>query len=171
MESVEQAKLVSTKCNSTCGRSTNFIWHLRTVIVATTLPKNSTIHLRRQNIRHKSGLFLETASYPLFLVKSVRFMRKVRRQSHSFMLMISRIFNRSQGKRCQWGLNSMFVFRYLHYLDKNWTAYTEYFKWRTDYYLANPMSYCHLCKQLQKHKSKIYNNIEEWWHGGNDCSV
>ncbi|XP_041366045.1 alpha-(1,3)-fucosyltransferase C-like [Gigantopelta aegis] len=56
---------------------------------------------------------------------------------------------------------------YLLYLDKNHTAYVEYFKWRNHYYVGtNESPGCLLCKKLSNATAyaNVYNDIYSWWH-------
>ncbi|KAL7642684.1 UNVERIFIED_CONTAM: hypothetical protein RMT77_007249 [Armadillidium vulgare] len=60
---------------------------------------------------------------------------------------------------------------YLIYLSKNDSAYTEYFKWKKDYFVMNMInwfyhatSFCTLCQKLHSDKTeKIYYNLTEWF--------
>ena len=61
---------------------------------------------------------------------------------------------------------------YLKYLDKNDTAYNEYFLWREKYEQTPTKIACTLCKQLHNStligKTRVYNNLETFW-GRNLC--
>ena len=63
---------------------------------------------------------------------------------------------------------------YLTYLDKNDTAYNQYFKWKTKY---RPVRYnfwlCQLCKALHDptKPSKIYHNISHFWGIKGACKI
>lgn len=66
---------------------------------------------------------------------------------------------------------------YLEYLNKNMTAYLEYFEWRKEYSIVNknwmnacqnPMkcSFCSLCSflHMKKNTIKVKSDVYEWWH-------
>ncbi|XP_041366106.1 alpha-(1,3)-fucosyltransferase C-like isoform X2 [Gigantopelta aegis] len=56
---------------------------------------------------------------------------------------------------------------YLLYMDKNHTAYVEYFKWRNHYYVDTDESPgCRLCTKLSNATAyaNVYNDIYSWWH-------
>ena len=65
---------------------------------------------------------------------------------------------------------------YLNYLDKNDTAYNEYFKWKETYKLTDELGWpfpdiftCELCKLLHTDASvKVYDRLSDFW-SGNDC--
>ncbi|KAB7498050.1 Alpha-(1,3)-fucosyltransferase C, partial [Armadillidium nasatum] len=67
---------------------------------------------------------------------------------------------------------------YLIYLDRNDTAYMEYFNYKKDYvvlnkltrlYLANP--YCSLCEKLHNDKTeKVHNNLAQWFKEEAQCN-
>ena len=61
---------------------------------------------------------------------------------------------------------------YLKYLDKNDTAYNEYFLWKEKYEQIAPKIACTLCKQLHNssliEKTRGYYKLEEFW-GRNLC--
>ncbi|KAL7642686.1 UNVERIFIED_CONTAM: hypothetical protein RMT77_007251 [Armadillidium vulgare] len=67
---------------------------------------------------------------------------------------------------------------HLIYLDKNDTAYMEYFNWKKDYFLMNRLgwlshaiSFCTLCQKLHSDKTeKIYYNLTEWFLGEAQCN-
>ncbi|XP_019866722.2 alpha-(1,3)-fucosyltransferase C-like [Aethina tumida] len=56
---------------------------------------------------------------------------------------------------------------YLKYLDNNVTEYMKYFEWKKHYTVKSPKKVmCDLCAKLnQPIKTKVYNNIQEWWRG------
>ncbi|XP_064093665.1 alpha-(1,3)-fucosyltransferase C-like [Macrobrachium nipponense] len=63
---------------------------------------------------------------------------------------------------------------YLLYLNKNDTAYNEYFRWKAYHQLpaawsslANP--WCDLCKRLHEDQSRKVYDIYEWFIKGSDC--
>ena len=60
---------------------------------------------------------------------------------------------------------------YLQYLDKNDTAYNEYFKWRLVYKVVGSIenSFCSVCRWLYPDKlpkSKVYNDLGGYWTNG-----
>ncbi|KAB7503106.1 Galactoside 3(4)-L-fucosyltransferase, partial [Armadillidium nasatum] len=67
---------------------------------------------------------------------------------------------------------------YLIYLDKNDTAYMEYFSWKKDHILMNRFgwlnhatSFCSLCHKLHSDKrEKIYYNLTEWFLREAQCN-
>ncbi|KAB7500493.1 hypothetical protein Anas_12379, partial [Armadillidium nasatum] len=67
---------------------------------------------------------------------------------------------------------------YLIYLDKNDTAYLEYFSWKKDYFLMNRFgwlshasSFCTLCQKLHSDNTeKVYYNLTEWFLGEAQCN-
>ena len=61
---------------------------------------------------------------------------------------------------------------YLLYLDKNDTAYNEYFRWRRHFKPVHPESWtCQMCAALNNDSlpSKVYNNIGEYWGEKSSC--
>jgi hypothetical protein len=62
---------------------------------------------------------------------------------------------------------------YLNYLDKNETAFAEYFEWKR-YFQVNYFSrvFCNLCQALndQSMPKKVYTNIDQWWVQEANCS-
>ncbi|CAD5214640.1 unnamed protein product [Bursaphelenchus okinawaensis] len=58
---------------------------------------------------------------------------------------------------------------YLIYLDKTPSAYAEYFKWKSNYYLSNSQFYCRLCSKLQEKTTKVYGSLNDWW-SKKDCT-
>ena len=56
---------------------------------------------------------------------------------------------------------------YLKYLDRNHTAYNEYFRWKEKYEQIAPRTACTLCKQIHnsslRSKSRIYGALEKFW--------
>ncbi|RXG55898.1 Fatty-acid amide hydrolase 2 [Armadillidium vulgare] len=67
--------------------------------------------------------------------------------------------------------------KYLLYLDKNHTAYMEYFRWKQDYFALDDMSwfsfainFCGLCEKLHiDSRPKVYQNLEEWFINKAKC--
>ena len=65
---------------------------------------------------------------------------------------------------------------YLNYLDKNDTAYNEYFKWKHEYKLDKDIGWpfadifvCEICKKLHTDRNfKIYHQLSDFW-SLNDC--
>ena len=61
---------------------------------------------------------------------------------------------------------------YLLYLDRNSTAYNEYFSWRHHYEIANKVdSLCEVCKAAHDltNKSKVYDDIDLFWSKELNC--
>ena len=55
---------------------------------------------------------------------------------------------------------------YLHYLDKNSTAFNEYFKWRQRYRVADLSFMCSFCKTVTletRLKPKGYRDLKDFW--------
>ena len=58
---------------------------------------------------------------------------------------------------------------YLQYLDKNNTAYNEYFKWRQKYKVSLTTSlgsFCHICSGFDPEnppKTKVYDDLTTYW--------
>lgn len=76
--------------------------------------------------------------------------------------------------------NMQELVRYLNYLDKNMTAYAEYFKWRYEFVVnreyggcATPKKcgFCGLCAFLHRKQKtkKINKEIHRWWHEDSRC--
>ena len=65
---------------------------------------------------------------------------------------------------------------YLQYLDKNNTAYNEYFKWRLKY-KRSPYHYplCNFCTSLalkpDLRKPKVYHDLKKYWEGEGMCKM
>ena len=65
---------------------------------------------------------------------------------------------------------------YLLYLDKNSTAYAEYFEWKT-YFKVNRVNrlntfFCQLCKALNEEAPppvKTYPDLKKWWITDSHC--
>ncbi|XP_045108576.1 alpha-(1,3)-fucosyltransferase C-like isoform X2 [Portunus trituberculatus] len=60
---------------------------------------------------------------------------------------------------------------HLKYLDKNDTAYNEYFKWKAHYYSTNNWpGLCELCRKVhQDNTPKVYQNMKQWFQGQGGC--
>ena len=61
---------------------------------------------------------------------------------------------------------------YLVYLDKNTTAYAEYFEWKK-YFAVTSFTpvFCQLCKALNDETmpTKTYTDLEKWWFKDSHC--
>ena len=63
---------------------------------------------------------------------------------------------------------------YLNYLDKNDTAYNEYFKWKNEYKLDEDIGWpfpdifvCEICKKLHTDRNRnIYYHLSDFWSWG-----
>ncbi|KAJ7390337.1 alpha-(1-_3)-fucosyltransferase [Desmophyllum pertusum] len=63
---------------------------------------------------------------------------------------------------------------YLKYLDKNDTAYNQYFQWRTKYKVVKYQFWlCQLCKALHNpiKSPKTYHKISEFWGVKGSCGI
>uniref|UniRef100_A0A914WA11 Fucosyltransferase n=1 Tax=Plectus sambesii TaxID=2011161 RepID=A0A914WA11_9BILA len=58
---------------------------------------------------------------------------------------------------------------YLHYLDKNDSAYNEYFAWKGTGQFINTKFWCRLCALAQNPRPKIHANIDGWWKKNSSC--
>lgn len=60
---------------------------------------------------------------------------------------------------------------YLHYLDKNDTAYNEYFEWKTKYgYTRETNWICDLCEYLHKNQTKTtFWDLGKYWGEKENC--
>jgi hypothetical protein len=57
-------------------------------------------------------------------------------------------------------------------LDKNDTAYAEYFEWKRYFRVEwDNSAFCYLCKALNENTrpEKVYTDLEEWWVKGSHC--
>jgi len=61
---------------------------------------------------------------------------------------------------------------YIKYLDKNDTAYNEYFKWKAKYQRWDPSWTCQLCENLYNDTlpRKVYDNLGDFWGTKACCS-
>jgi len=63
--------------------------------------------------------------------------------------------------------------KYLKYLDKNTTAYAEYFEWKKYFSLKFDFTspFCKLCQALNNpnEPSKHYADIDKWWRSDAHC--
>ncbi|XP_032223447.1 alpha-(1,3)-fucosyltransferase C-like [Nematostella vectensis] len=63
---------------------------------------------------------------------------------------------------------------YIQYLDKNDTAYNEYFQWKKYYHAEeNVLTFpCHLCTALNIDlKPRVYDNIDTYWGKSENCGA
>lgn len=63
---------------------------------------------------------------------------------------------------------------YLKYLDKNDTAYNQYFSWKTKYKVVKPTFWlCQLCQALHdpSKTTKVYYNISHYWGVKGACEI
>ena len=60
---------------------------------------------------------------------------------------------------------------YLNYLDKNDTAYNEYFQWKKIYRMVNFHPVCAFCQKLhnQSIRGRVYHNIGRFWSVAEQC--
>jgi alpha-1,3-fucosyltransferase len=63
---------------------------------------------------------------------------------------------------------------HIKYLDKNETAYSEYFEWKTHFRVVSDYSrvFCQLCQALNDpagHPEKTYSDIFKWWRTQAHC--
>ena len=61
---------------------------------------------------------------------------------------------------------------YLKYLNRNHTAYMEYFLWKKDFYEVNMHAFpCRFCEALKKPiQKKSYNDLDEYYFGNSGCT-
>jgi len=59
---------------------------------------------------------------------------------------------------------------YLHYLDKNNTAYNEYFKWRQNFRPIYFPNFCSFCEVLTSESPKGIKNLTDFWVTQGKCS-
>lgn len=66
---------------------------------------------------------------------------------------------------------------YLQYLDKNNTAYNEYFKWRRKFKVTHndiDVSLCNICKSFNFKsplKPKVYDDLRAYWVEKAKCNA
>lgn len=63
---------------------------------------------------------------------------------------------------------------YLLYLDKNATAYNEYFQWRQEFMVDDKIdSLCQVCKAAHEDKmsKKVYKNMDKFWSKEENCRI
>ena len=62
---------------------------------------------------------------------------------------------------------------YIKYLDKNDTAYAEYFEWKSYFQVLeeNGQAFCQLCAALNEpeQESKSYTDLYQWWRTQARC--
>jgi hypothetical protein len=64
--------------------------------------------------------------------------------------------------------------KYINYLDKNTTAYLEYFQWRQyALHIKLPKYMCELCLKLflddRDHKQQSLEHIDQYWNKNTQC--
>ena len=64
---------------------------------------------------------------------------------------------------------------YLQYLDKNSTAYNEYFKWRQKYRVVEnpemfPCQFCNLFNKPNPLQRKVYSDLTDFWVTQGKCN-
>ena len=59
---------------------------------------------------------------------------------------------------------------YLHYLDRNKTAYNEYFKWRQKYRKIRLPHFCSFCEVLRSDTPKVLEDLTEFWITKGKCN-
>ncbi|XP_064093761.1 alpha-(1,3)-fucosyltransferase C-like [Macrobrachium nipponense] len=66
---------------------------------------------------------------------------------------------------------------YLKYLDRNTTAYMEYFKWKLSHevisgWAASSRPWCDLCERLHTDpKEQVYEGLHDWFNSDKDCRL
>ncbi|GMT07031.1 hypothetical protein PENTCL1PPCAC_29205, partial [Pristionchus entomophagus] len=58
---------------------------------------------------------------------------------------------------------------YLKYLSSNAYAYNEYFAWKRLGRIEDSNLPCRVCLFMQQPTPKVYEDVEYWWHGRNEC--
>lgn len=68
--------------------------------------------------------------------------------------------------------------RFLDYLIKNETLYSNYFEWRSQYQARfdGYSSFCELCNRMHKpdvhtRYRRVYRDIHQWWFGSSDVQI
>ena len=64
--------------------------------------------------------------------------------------------------------------KHINYLDKNDTAYNEYFKWKQEYVVTDGLDYiCEMCGALhdRSRPDKVYHDLSIYWSKENACSI
>ena len=64
------------------------------------------------------------------------------------------------------------VSEYLLYLDKNETAYAEYFEWKNYFSISDNSDdvFCQLCQALHEDATpKVYQDLHQWWQTDANC--
>ena len=60
---------------------------------------------------------------------------------------------------------------YLHYLDKNSTAYNEYFKWRQKYRKISLREFCTFCEVLSSETPTGHRDLTDFWVSQGKCDA
>jgi glycoprotein 3-alpha-L-fucosyltransferase len=60
---------------------------------------------------------------------------------------------------------------YLHYLDRNATAYNEFFRWQSMGQFVDTKFWCRICAMMQVPPRKVYERLDRWWHSSRDCKL
>lgn len=58
---------------------------------------------------------------------------------------------------------------YLKYLSSNAHAYNEYFAWKRLGRVDDSNLQCRICLFMQNPTPKLYEDVEDWWHGKQEC--
>ena len=68
--------------------------------------------------------------------------------------------------------NATSLAEYLKYLDKNDTAYNEYFWYKKHYNIFRPLHICQLCRKLQEEKQKPkVTDLFSYWNRDTNCYI
>uniref|UniRef100_A0A914X2A6 Fucosyltransferase n=1 Tax=Plectus sambesii TaxID=2011161 RepID=A0A914X2A6_9BILA len=59
---------------------------------------------------------------------------------------------------------------YLHYLNKNDSAFNAYFAWKGSGQFINTKFWCRLCALVQNPKPKVAENLDNWWKRSDICN-
>lgn len=67
--------------------------------------------------------------------------------------------------------NAASLAKYLKFLDKNDTAYNEYFEWKhkARFEFMNTKFWCRACALLNDPIPKVYKSFDDWWRGPGVC--